>query len=343
MKRKYLPLVLMLLTEITYSQSTVTLTADRDNTIYSESGTVSNGAGQHLFAGVTAQSTIRRALLHFDLSSIPAGAVINSATLTLHVNKQAASSQGVTLSRVDHDWGEGTSDAEQNEGAGTAASAGDVTWANSLYPASSWANPGGDFGTITVTIPTASPGINNITGEAIKADVESFINNPSINFGWIIKSSNETGSANALRFSSRENANTGQRPTLTINYSVSLPVELKEFKVEAQGRAAVLNWQTVTEVSNSHFEVEHSSDGIHFKKHPLYLLANKINWTVFEDNFKKHYSEKMGKPAKPIRLMVSLLILKHVRNQSDENLVEQWSENLYFQYFSGEQHFHLLR
>jgi hypothetical protein len=45
----------------------------------------------------------------------------------------------------------------------------------------------------------------------------------------------------------------------------------------------------------------------------------------------------MRKPAKPIRL--SLLILKHVRNQSDENRVEQWSKNLYFQYFSGEQHF----
>ena len=75
------------------------------------------------------------------------------------------------------------------------------------------------------------------------------------------------------------------------------------------------------------------------QKHPLYLLANKINWTIFDDSFKKHYDEKMGKPAKPIRLMVSLLILKHVRNQSDENLVEQWSANLYFQYFSGEQYF----
>lgn len=75
------------------------------------------------------------------------------------------------------------------------------------------------------------------------------------------------------------------------------------------------------------------------QKHPLYQLANKINWSVFEDAFKKHYSEKMGKPAKPIRLMVSLLILKYVRNISDENLVEQWSENIYFQYFSGEQHF----
>ncbi len=59
------------------------------------------------------------------------------------------------------------------------------------------------------------------------------------------------------------------------------------------------------------------------QKHPLYQLANKINWEVFDNAFKKHYSEKMEKPAKPIRLMVSLLILKYVRNLSDENLVDQ--------------------
>ena len=75
------------------------------------------------------------------------------------------------------------------------------------------------------------------------------------------------------------------------------------------------------------------------QKHPLYQLADKINWPVFDEAFKKHYSEKMGKPAKPIRLMVSLLILKHVRNLSDENLIDHWAENIYFQYFSGEQHF----
>ena len=75
------------------------------------------------------------------------------------------------------------------------------------------------------------------------------------------------------------------------------------------------------------------------QKHPLYLLAGKINWPVFEDAFRVHYSEKMGKPAKPIRLMVALLILKYVRNLSDESLVEQWAENLYYQYFSGEHQF----
>jgi transposase, IS5 family len=73
--------------------------------------------------------------------------------------------------------------------------------------------------------------------------------------------------------------------------------------------------------------------------HPLYILANRIDWNVFEDAFKKHYSVTQGKPAKPIRLMVSLLILKQVRNLSDESVVEQWAENAYYQYFGGEKLF----
>ncbi|MBK7884064.1 MAG: transposase [Chitinophagaceae bacterium] len=46
-----------------------------------------------------------------------------------------------------------------------------------------------------------------------------------------------------------------------------------------------------------------------------------------------------GKPAKPIRLMVSLLILKQLRNLSDESVVGQWAENAYYQYFGGEKLF----
>jgi len=37
--------------------------------------------------------------------------------------------------------------------------------------------------------------------------------------------------------------------------------------------------------------------------------------------------------------MVSLLILKHLHNLSDESVVDRWVENPYFQYFSGETHF----
>ena len=72
------------------------------------------------------------------------------------------------------------------------------------------------------------------------------------------------------------------------------------------------------------------------RKHPLYILANKITWENFEKEFQKHYNEKLGRPAKPIRRMTGLLILKHIRNLSDESVVEQWEENAYYQYFCGE-------
>lgn len=71
------------------------------------------------------------------------------------------------------------------------------------------------------------------------------------------------------------------------------------------------------------------------RRHPLYILANTINWNIFEEAFSELYSDE-GRPAKPIRLMVSLLIIKHIRNISDETVVEQWFENIYYQYLSGE-------
>lgn len=71
------------------------------------------------------------------------------------------------------------------------------------------------------------------------------------------------------------------------------------------------------------------------QRHPLYLLADKIDWNRFEESFSPLYSPDMGREAKPIRLMCGLLILKHLRNLSDESVVEQWSENAYFQYFCG--------
>lgn len=74
-------------------------------------------------------------------------------------------------------------------------------------------------------------------------------------------------------------------------------------------------------------------------QHPLYILSQVVQWDSFEASFSKHYSEDFGAPSKPIRLMVALLLLKHIRNVSDESVVEQWAENAYYQYFSGEKVF----
>lgn len=76
---------------------------------------------------------------------------------------------------------------------------------------------------------------------------------------------------------------------------------------------------------------------------PLYVLSKQLDWKIFVDAFDPLYSKNLGATSKPIRRMVGLLILKHLRNLSDESIVEQWLENVYYQYFCGEQIFALNR
>ena len=69
-------------------------------------------------------------------------------------------------------------------------------------------------------------------------------------------------------------------------------------------------------------------------QHQLCLLAEKIDWHQFETDFAPFYA-KIGTPAKPIRLMVGLLILKQIYNLGDETVMAEWVANPYFQYFCG--------
>jgi IS5 family transposase len=68
---------------------------------------------------------------------------------------------------------------------------------------------------------------------------------------------------------------------------------------------------------------------------PLLQLSRAIPWQDFEQEFSKHYTKNIGAPSKPIRLMVGLLLLKSLRNLSDESVVIQWKENVYYQAFCG--------
>jgi IS5 family transposase len=80
-------------------------------------------------------------------------------------------------------------------------------------------------------------------------------------------------------------------------------------------------------------------DQILDREHPLFKLANTINWSVFENEFGSLYVENVGRPGLPIRLMVALHYLKHAFNVSDETVVAQFIENGYWQYFCGFEHF----
>jgi len=66
----------------------------------------------------------------------------------------------------------------------------------------------------------------------------------------------------------------------------------------------------------------------------LYKLSNKLPWKELEEEFASLYST-LGRPSKPVRLMVSLLLLKQLFNLGDETVVSSWVHNPYWQYFSG--------
>jgi IS5 family transposase len=76
-------------------------------------------------------------------------------------------------------------------------------------------------------------------------------------------------------------------------------------------------------------------DQILDNQHPLFKLANQIDWLIFENEFGATYDQKMGRPAIPIRVMVALHYLKYTFNLSDEQTVETFVENGYWQYFCG--------
>jgi len=74
-------------------------------------------------------------------------------------------------------------------------------------------------------------------------------------------------------------------------------------------------------------------------KHPLVQLSDKIDWKYFEEEFGNLYHHNDGRPGIPMRLMVGLHYLKYTYNLSDEDVVYRWSENPYYQYFTGERVF----
>ena len=117
---------------------TVLLAPSKDNTLYEVGeGFLSNGSGQHFFAGKGASGPVRRAVVAFDRAGdVPVGSTITEVTLTLNRNRTVDDGQVIALHRKLADWGEGT---------GVAAMPGDATWVFRVFDSDPWSEPGGDF------------------------------------------------------------------------------------------------------------------------------------------------------------------------------------------------------
>ncbi|GAB1392577.1 IS5-like element IS1478 family transposase [Rhodocyclaceae bacterium] len=100
-------------------------------------------------------------------------------------------------------------------------------------------------------------------------------------------------------------------------------------------------------------------------KHPLAVLAQRMPWERIEKALAPCFAHKersgktlegsdlfgptvaiagggvsnAGRPKLSIRLMASLLYLKHANNLSDEAVVERWAQDVQYQFFSGMEYY----
>jgi len=224
--------ILFLISSFTFiiGQTTVDLFPLKDNTLYEDAtGNLSNGVGRYAFCGTTGQGLIRRTLIAFDIGvHIPSGATITDVQLILHMSRASNPTENRThsLHPLTKDWGEGTSNASGEEGGGVAATTGDATWLHTFFNTELWTNPGGDFS----LTPSASQTVSGIdfytwgsTAEMV-SDVQSWLDNPNTNFGWILIGEEET-SRTAKRFDSKENPIANNRPVLRVTYTEPTAIE----------------------------------------------------------------------------------------------------------------------
>ncbi len=223
----------------------VTLTTSVDNTLIEDpAGGYSEGAGYNFYAGRVGSNgggTLRRGVIKFDCSAIPPGSNIQLVTLKLYCSKAGSTAAyTVTLKRLAASFGEGASFAFG--GAGANSEPGDATWLHRFYPNVLWTTPGGDFSSTvsaSKSVSTANAWYSWSSTPTLVADVQSWVNAPTANFGWIVQG-NETTLQSVKRFDTKE-AGVATRPQLVIVYTPPVFGDLtSDSKVNASDLAVLL-------------------------------------------------------------------------------------------------------
>jgi hypothetical protein len=140
---------------------------------------------------------ISRALIHFDLSSIPVGATVSSAYLSLFHNPSSALYNGIhaganafALQRIISAWHEDS-----------------TNWNN--QPAVTTANQ--------VLFPATVSGTQDFTNIDVTAMVNDMVNLPNSNFGFMVRLQSEVHYADLL-IAPSNHADTSVHPKLVISY-----------------------------------------------------------------------------------------------------------------------------
>ena len=68
------------------------------------------------------------------------------------------------------------------------------------------------------------------------------------------------------------------------------------------------------------------------KNHEIIKIADSIDWVSLSEKLSRFYCSDNGRPTKPSRAKVGLLILKHLYGHSDESVVDMLKRDIYAQY-----------
>jgi len=205
------------------------LEAVADTTIFANQGgdtvydATSDGSGPNIWTAVLASGTTRRALIRFDLSGIPTGSRVVSASLDLFVVR-ARDEHNTSLHRVLAAWGEGASNGGEL-GVGAPAQPGDATWSHRIWPDTRWTQRGGDFVATVSAVRSVGFGPASYTFDStpgLVADVQAWLQAPASNHGWIMIGDDQ-GIQNAKRFVSRHSGTPSARPTLVLTVQPAPP------------------------------------------------------------------------------------------------------------------------
>jgi autotransporter-associated beta strand protein len=245
----------------------VEIGAAQDATLLGGTDATTNNslADPGIFVGTDGDGNPKRGLIEFNIAgAVPAGATITAVTLQLTVGQVAGSGGGgpggtsgpETISLYDESqaWGQPTNFAGATTfggtGHGAAPDPGDATWNYSFYSTTPWSVAGGNW-----TSSSSDLADTSVTGTltsftwssaAMAADVQNWLNDPSANFGWLIKNADETDIRTFRAFWSAQGAAANDDPAVAPELSVSyVPASpATAYWSGAQAGAAGLVWST---------------------------------------------------------------------------------------------------
>lgn len=204
---------------VSFAQTSV-LSSIKDATLIQEiTPELATGSSEFIYVGrIQRDLGIRRGLVQFDLSTIPANATIQTVVIKLFVVKGRADTMDLKVHRVTNSWGEGSSNSFG--GAGGAAALNDATWVSRFFGTSlKWTSQGGDYlSTISASKMLSEEGnvSYEITDAQLVSDVVFWLNNPSLNHGWLLE---DDTALSAKAIASRQNTNAAIRPQLIIQWT----------------------------------------------------------------------------------------------------------------------------